>query len=482
MLVQRILFGLASVLLLGAAAASAGDFSITFDAPGMSASDRERITRHIGIAHQTFHDVMQLEGSQYFQTLGVATAAHPWLAHPAICGLYRWPIGPVLLKDACLLSLGDYMEGLIGHELVHGHTLHYMPRQVAVWEEGLVDYLATTRFRSGYTAYPAEVQAARKFLSALSRLGYDDPELEIEKIIFSEGIPRGTDSRLNRFLPPGESSAFTFLTNLLAAGRYRDVYDWLDGISGDGGTPEPAPPQELGVEARQRENSQDVELSWAFPERLPERLKIYRDGQLVAQALNPAPEQVRGVDYSVPAGRRIYRVTYEDSWGGLIAQGQGEIDVTAPPPPPSPSPPPPLSPSPPPASPEPSPPLPSSPLPTLVPSPSPFVPSPSPAFGRSVPSPSPRSPGSYKLAAPFGGIEEMPKGGEGFGVYVLGLYRYVVGIAIVIAALIIVWAGYLWLTSGGDPEKISTARMLIISALSGLTLILLAATVFRLLR
>lgn len=87
--------------------------------------------------------------------------------------------------------------------------------------------------------------------------------------------------------------------------------------------------------------------------------------------------------------------------------------------------------------------------------------------------------GNYQLGVPLGELKEVSKG-DAFRQYVIGLYKYVVGLAIVLAAIVSTYAGYLWLTSGGDPAKIGHARELIIGALSGLALLLLASTVLNL--
>lgn len=88
--------------------------------------------------------------------------------------------------------------------------------------------------------------------------------------------------------------------------------------------------------------------------------------------------------------------------------------------------------------------------------------------------------GNYQLGVPFGELRSVPRGSDAFRCYVLGLYRYIIGLAVILVAIISTWAGYIWMTSGGDPGKISHARELIIGALSGLALLLLAATVLRL--
>lgn len=88
---------------------------------------------------------------------------------------------------------------------------------------------------------------------------------------------------------------------------------------------------------------------------------------------------------------------------------------------------------------------------------------------------------SIKLGVPILGISELPRGEGAFRCYVLIFYKYIIGVAVVLAAIMCSWAGYIYLTSGGDPSRQTHARELIIGALSGLALLLLASTVLRLL-
>ena len=104
-----------------------------------------------------------------------------------------------------------------------------------------------------------------------------------------------------------------------------------------------------------------------------------------------------------------------------------------------------------------------------------------PAFAQTYPSGCEPTGDSIKLGVPIGGVTELPKGEGAFRCYVLIFYRYIIGIAVILAAIVCTWAGYIYLTSGGDPSKQTHARELIIGALSGLALLLLASTVLRLL-
>ncbi len=56
--------------------------------------------------------------------------------------------------------------------------------------------------------------------------------------------------------------------------------------------------------------------------------------------------------------------------------------------------------------------------------------------------------------------------------YVAAIYKYGVGVAAILAVVMIMIGGFVWLTSAGVPERIGKAKDFIISALSGLLLAL----------
>lgn len=63
------------------------------------------------------------------------------------------------------------------------------------------------------------------------------------------------------------------------------------------------------------------------------------------------------------------------------------------------------------------------------------------------------------------------------GQYVSALYQYGVGLAAVLAVVMIMIGGFLWLTSGGSPNRAGKAKEFITSALLGLLLALFSYTI-----
>ena len=59
---------------------------------------------------------------------------------------------------------------------------------------------------------------------------------------------------------------------------------------------------------------------------------------------------------------------------------------------------------------------------------------------------------------------------------------FIFWIALAIVPIIIIIAGFLFLTSGGDPEKVQTAKKMILYACIGLVIILLAKGIISLIK
>jgi hypothetical protein len=74
-----------------------------------------------------------------------------------------------------------------------------------------------------------------------------------------------------------------------------------------------------------------------------------------------------------------------------------------------------------------------------------------------------------------GTIGEVAGLGEEDITVVIGrIIRAVLGFLGVVAVIIIIWGGFLWMTSGGDTDKVSKARKFIIMGIVGLAIVLAA--------
>ncbi|MBI3957091.1 MAG: hypothetical protein HY340_03840 [Candidatus Kerfeldbacteria bacterium] len=57
---------------------------------------------------------------------------------------------------------------------------------------------------------------------------------------------------------------------------------------------------------------------------------------------------------------------------------------------------------------------------------------------------------------------------------VINIINWVLGLLGIIAVIMILYAGFLWMTAGGNEEKVGTAKKIISAAIIGLIIILLA--------
>lgn len=85
-----------------------------------------------------------------------------------------------------------------------------------------------------------------------------------------------------------------------------------------------------------------------------------------------------------------------------------------------------------------------------------------------------------EIVVHIGGFDSLPPAGdsEGYkeiawiGQYIAAIYQYGVGLAVVLAVVVIMAAGFLYLVSAGSQEKVKVAKDYILSALTGLFLAL----------
>ena len=74
--------------------------------------------------------------------------------------------------------------------------------------------------------------------------------------------------------------------------------------------------------------------------------------------------------------------------------------------------------------------------------------------------------------------QEVENAGS-IGKLVTILYEWMIPLGTALAVLVIIYAGYLYATSQGNPDSVKTAKDLIIGALVGLALIILAGVILR---
>ncbi|MCP6719427.1 MAG: peptidase inhibitor family I36 protein [Patescibacteria group bacterium] len=81
---------------------------------------------------------------------------------------------------------------------------------------------------------------------------------------------------------------------------------------------------------------------------------------------------------------------------------------------------------------------------------------------------------SIKVSGPAGITFDNPLAEDDFKVIINNITDFIFQISIVVVPLVIVAAGFLFVTAGGEPQQISTAKKIIIWALVGFFIVLLA--------
>ena len=73
--------------------------------------------------------------------------------------------------------------------------------------------------------------------------------------------------------------------------------------------------------------------------------------------------------------------------------------------------------------------------------------------------------------------EENLREAKDIGDYVTLLYKWGIPLGVALGSLVVIYAGSLYATSGGVPDKMTQAKDLIVGALIGLALIILAGVI-----
>ncbi len=81
---------------------------------------------------------------------------------------------------------------------------------------------------------------------------------------------------------------------------------------------------------------------------------------------------------------------------------------------------------------------------------------------------------SYELQVPFPEFKSVDptQGTTGIAKYIKTIYHYAIGVVGILAAVVLMFGGVLWLTAGGNPSRIENAKAWIGSSLAGLVIAL----------
>lgn len=90
--------------------------------------------------------------------------------------------------------------------------------------------------------------------------------------------------------------------------------------------------------------------------------------------------------------------------------------------------------------------------------------------------------GQIQAPSPIAGfISKDPSGAFGISQFLSNLIALFYAIAAIVLIFMLIWGAFEWLTSGGDKEKIASARGRIISAIIGMILFAIAFAVIQVL-
>jgi len=86
----------------------------------------------------------------------------------------------------------------------------------------------------------------------------------------------------------------------------------------------------------------------------------------------------------------------------------------------------------------------------------------------------------YKAYAATPSLSEGElRGSDTVGTFITKLYPWAISFGAALAGLMMIYAGYIYVTSQGNPDSTKTAKDLIVGALVGLALIILAGMILR---
>jgi len=85
--------------------------------------------------------------------------------------------------------------------------------------------------------------------------------------------------------------------------------------------------------------------------------------------------------------------------------------------------------------------------------------------------------GTTRLGLPIGGVSEIPKGDLAY--FVNLVYNFAVAAGTSLAVIMIMFAGYKYITSSGNPEGIAEAKDILFGSITGLVIILLTYVILR---
>lgn len=76
-------------------------------------------------------------------------------------------------------------------------------------------------------------------------------------------------------------------------------------------------------------------------------------------------------------------------------------------------------------------------------------------------------------------LDIFPGPDDGLDVFVVGILNFIIGAASLVCVVMIVYSGYMYMTAGGDEQKVKTAQKTLTSSLIGLVISIVALVLVR---
>ncbi|MDP2932512.1 MAG: pilin [bacterium] len=83
------------------------------------------------------------------------------------------------------------------------------------------------------------------------------------------------------------------------------------------------------------------------------------------------------------------------------------------------------------------------------------------------------------LTVVINGATQTIKNNEALGYCIVEIYKWSLGIAVILALIMIILSGYMYMTAGGDAQKVTVAKEMFAGAFIGLIILFAAVVILR---
>jgi len=84
-----------------------------------------------------------------------------------------------------------------------------------------------------------------------------------------------------------------------------------------------------------------------------------------------------------------------------------------------------------------------------------------------------------KISVKIGDMQKDINNNEALGYCIVEIYKWSLGIAVIVALIMIILSGYMYMTAGGDAQKVTVAKEMFAGAFIGLIILFAAVVILR---